>query len=39
MNDDDQDDMLFDMLYTALTVVVCLFVVCGIGLTVWGLIA
>ena len=36
MNDDD--DMLFSMLFTALTVAAALFVVVGIGLIVWSLI-
>ena len=34
MNDDD--DMLFSMLFTALTVMVVLFVVGGVGLIVWS---
>ena len=34
MNDDD--DMLFSMLFTALTVMVVLFVVGGVGLIVWN---
>jgi len=35
MNDED-DDMLVSMLFTALTVMVVLFVVSGIGLIVWS---
>jgi len=35
MNDED-DDMLFSMLFTALTVMVVLFVVGGVGLIVWS---
>ena len=34
MNDDD--DILFSMLFTALTVAVVLFVVGGVGLIVWS---
>jgi hypothetical protein len=37
MNDED-DDMLFSMLFTALTVMVVLFVVGGVGLIIWSLI-
>jgi hypothetical protein len=32
----DEDDMLVSMLFTALTVMVVLFVVSGIGLIVWS---
>ena len=35
MNDED-DDMLVSMLFTALTVMVVLFVVGGVGLIVWS---
>ena len=35
MNDEDED-MLFSMLFTALTVIVVLFVVGGVGLIVWS---
>ena len=34
----DDDDMLFSMLFTALTVAAVLFVVGGVGLIVWSLI-
>ena len=37
MNDEDED-MLFSMLFTALTVMVVLFVVGGVGLIVWSLV-
>ena len=37
MNDED-DDMLFSMLFTALTVMVVLFVVGGVGLIIWSLV-
>jgi nitrate reductase NapE component len=37
MNDED-DDMLFSMLFTALTVIVVTFVVGGVGLIVWSLV-
>jgi hypothetical protein len=37
MNDEDED-MLFSMLFTALTVMVVLFVVGGVGLIIWSLI-
>jgi len=36
MTGDDDDDMLFSMLYTALTVMVVLFVVSGIGVVLWS---
>ena len=32
----DDDDILFSMLFTALTVMVVLFVVSGVGLIVWS---
>jgi hypothetical protein len=32
----DDDDMLFSMLVTALTVMVVLFVVGGVGLIIWS---
>ena len=35
MNDEDED-MLFSMLFTALTVIVVLFVVGGVGLIIWS---
>lgn len=35
MNDDD-DDMLVSMLFTALTVLVVLFVVGSVGLIIWS---
>lgn len=35
MNDDDED-MLVSLLFTALTVMVVLFVVGGVGLSVWS---
>ena len=37
MNDED-DDMLVSMLFTALTAMVVLFVVGGVGLIIWSLI-
>jgi len=37
MNDED-DDMLFSVLFVALTVAVVLFVVGGVGLIVWSFI-
>ena len=37
MNNED-DDMLVSMVFTALTVMVVLFVVGGVGLIVWSLI-
>ena len=36
MNDEDED-MLVSLLFTALTVIVVLFVVGGVGLIVWSL--
>jgi hypothetical protein len=36
MNDDDNEDMLFSMLFTALTVAAVLFVVGGVGLIIWS---
>ena len=40
MNDDeDNDDMLISLLFTALTVMVTLFVVGGVGVVLWGLFA
>ena len=36
MKDDDDEDMLFSMLFTALTVAVVLFVVGGVGLIIWS---
>jgi len=36
--EDDDDDMLFSVLFVALTVAVVLFVVGGVGLIVWSLI-
>jgi hypothetical protein len=38
MKPDDDDDMLISMLFTALTVMVMLFVVGGVGLIVWSLV-
>lgn len=38
MNDED-DDMLFSVLFVALTVAVVLFVVGGIGVVLWSVIA
>ena len=35
MNDEDED-MLFSMLFTALTVIAVLFVVGGVGLIIWS---
>ena len=35
---DEDDDMLFSVLFVALTVAVVLFVVRGVGLIVWSLI-
>jgi len=37
MNDED-DDMLFSVLFVALTVAVVLFVVGGVGLIIWSFI-
>lgn len=37
MNDEDED-MLVSLLFTALTVIVVLFVVGGVGLIVWSLV-
>ena len=37
MNDEDED-MLFSMLFTALTVIVVLFVAGGVGLIIWSFI-
>ena len=40
MNDeDDNEDMLVSLLFTALTVMVALFVVGGVGVVLWGLFA
>ena len=36
---DEDEDMLFSMLFTALAVSTVLFVVGGIGIIIWGLIA
>ncbi len=33
---DEDGDMLFSMLFTALTVMVVLFVVAGVGLIIWS---
>jgi flagellar basal body-associated protein FliL len=39
MNDDDDDeDMLVSLLFTVLTVAVVLFVVGGVGITLWSLL-
>jgi len=38
-NDEDNDDMLISLLFTALTVMVTLFVVGGVGVVLWGLFA
>ena len=36
MNDDENEDMLFSVLFVALTVAVVLFVVGGIGVVLWS---
>jgi len=37
-DDDETEDMLVSMLFTALTVMVVLFVVGGVGLIIWSFI-
>jgi hypothetical protein len=36
--DDDDDDMLVSMLFTAFAILVVAFVVVGVGITLWSLL-
>jgi len=38
-HDEDNDDMLVSLLFAALTVMVVVFVVGGVGVVLWGLFA
>jgi hypothetical protein len=38
-DDEDNDDILVSLLFTALTVMVVVFVVGGVGVVLWGLFA
>ena len=36
MNDDEDDDMLFSVLFVAVTIAIVLFAVASVGLIIWG---
>ena len=36
--DDDEEDLLISMLFTAFAILVVAFVIIGVGITIWGLL-